>query len=65
MIARAIATSVAVACFTVGLYATCPSMPGMVAGLQHSGPTREPIPRRAASRRARFCLLYTSDAADE
>jgi arginase len=24
--------------FTVGLYATCPSMPGMVAGLQHSGP---------------------------
>ena len=29
--------------FTVGLYATCPSMPGLVAGLQHSGPTREPI----------------------
>jgi len=29
--------------FTVGLYATCPSMPGMVAGLQHSGSTREPI----------------------
>jgi arginase len=29
--------------FTVGLYATCPSMPGMVAGLQHSGPTRDPI----------------------
>jgi arginase len=29
--------------FTVGLYATCPSMPGMVAGLQHSGKTREPI----------------------
>jgi arginase len=29
--------------FTVGLYATCPSMPGMVAGLQHSGTTREPI----------------------
>jgi arginase len=29
--------------FSVGLYATCPSMPGMVAGLQHSGPTREPI----------------------
>jgi arginase len=29
--------------FTVGLYATCPSMPGMVAGLQHSGPTHEPI----------------------
>lgn len=29
--------------FTVGLYATCPSMPGMVAGLQHSGPTLEPL----------------------
>jgi arginase len=29
--------------FSVGLYATCPSMPGMVAGLQHSGPTRDPI----------------------
>lgn len=29
--------------FTVGLLATCPSMPGIVAGLQHSGPTREPI----------------------
>ena len=28
--------------FTVGLYATCPSMPGMVAGLQHSGPTTIP-----------------------
>ena len=29
--------------FTVGLLATCPSMPGLVAGLQHSGPTRESI----------------------
>jgi arginase len=29
--------------FTVGLLATCPSMPGLVAGLQHSGPTREAI----------------------
>jgi arginase len=29
--------------FTVGLLATCPSMPGLVAGLQRSGPTREPI----------------------
>ena len=29
--------------FTVGLFATCPSMPGMVAGLQRSGPTREPL----------------------
>jgi arginase len=28
---------------TVGLLATCPSMPGLVAGLQHSGPTREPL----------------------
>jgi len=29
--------------FTVGLLATCPSMPGVVAGLQHSGPTRDAI----------------------
>jgi arginase len=29
--------------FTVGLLATCPSMPGLVGGLQHSGPTRRPI----------------------
>jgi arginase len=29
--------------FTVGLFATCPSMPGLVAGLQRSGPTREPL----------------------
>lgn len=29
--------------FTVGLLATCPSMPGLVAGLQHSGPTHEPM----------------------
>lgn len=29
--------------FTVGLLATCPSMPGLVGGLQHSGPTRKPI----------------------
>jgi arginase len=29
--------------FTVGLLATCPSMPGLVGGLQHSGPTREAI----------------------
>jgi arginase len=29
--------------FTVGLLATCPSMLGLVAGLQHSGTTREPI----------------------
>jgi arginase len=29
--------------FTVGLLATCPSMPGLVAGLQHSGPTLEAL----------------------
>jgi arginase len=29
--------------FSVGLFATCPSMPGMVAGLQRSGPTHEAI----------------------
>ena len=29
--------------FTVGLLATCPSMPGLVAGLQHSGPGGEPL----------------------
>jgi arginase len=29
--------------FTVGLLATCPSMPGLVAGLQHSGPTKDSI----------------------
>lgn len=29
--------------FTVGLLATCPSMPGLVAGLQHSGPAGKPL----------------------
>jgi arginase len=29
--------------FTVGLLATCPSMPGLVAGLQHSGPPNEAL----------------------
>jgi arginase len=29
--------------FTVGLLATCPSMPGLVAGLQHSGPALEAL----------------------
>jgi len=29
--------------FTVGLLATCPSMPGLVAGLQRSGPTTEAL----------------------
>lgn len=28
---------------TVGFLATCPSMPGLVAGLQRSGPTRDPL----------------------
>jgi arginase len=29
--------------FTVGLLATCPSMPGLVAGLQHSGTNGKPL----------------------
>jgi arginase len=29
--------------FTVGLLATCPSMPGLVGGLQHSGSSIEPL----------------------
>lgn len=29
--------------FTVGLYATCPSMPGMVSGLQRSGTAGQPL----------------------
>jgi arginase len=29
--------------FTVGLLATCPSMPGLVAGLQHSAPDGTPL----------------------
>ena len=29
--------------FTVGLLATCPSMPGLVAGLQRSGPANAPL----------------------
>ncbi len=29
--------------FSVGLLGTCPSMPGVVAGLQHAGPTHEAI----------------------
>jgi arginase len=29
--------------FSVGLYATCPSMPGMVAGLQRSGGSAQPL----------------------
>ena len=34
--------------FTVGLLATCPSMPGLVAGLQHSGPRRSSTQDRHA-----------------
>jgi len=40
---RAVATNVRDGFFNVGLLGTCPSMPGMVAGLQHSGPTSAPI----------------------
>jgi arginase len=40
---RAVATNVRDGFFNVGLLGTCPSMPGMVAGLQHSGPTNAPI----------------------
>lgn len=29
--------------FTVGLLGTCPSLPGVLAGLQHSGPTRDAL----------------------
>lgn len=29
--------------FSVGLYASCPSLPGMLAGLQNSGPPQEPL----------------------
>src|ERR1044071_2979212 len=29
--------------FSVGLLATCPSMPGLVAGLQHSGSKKSPL----------------------
>lgn len=39
--------------FTVGLLATCPSMPGLVAGLQRSGPsgTARQLPDPAGQRR--------------
>ncbi|HXV63109.1 MAG TPA: arginase family protein [Vicinamibacteria bacterium] len=29
--------------FSVGLFASCPSLPGMLAGLQNSGPPQEPL----------------------
>jgi arginase len=41
--------------FTVGLLGTCPSMPGMVAGFQHSGPTPEAL---------RVALLWLDAHAD-
>jgi arginase len=39
---RAVATNVRDGYFNVGLLGTCPSMPGMVAGLQHSGAAAKP-----------------------
>jgi arginase len=40
---RAVTKAVRDGYFPVGLLGTCPSMPGMVAGLQHSGKTLEPL----------------------
>lgn len=40
---RAVAKNEREGYFTVGLLGTCPSMPGMVAGLQHSGPPHEAL----------------------
>ena len=40
---RAVAANVRDGYFNVGLLGTCPSMPGMVAGLQHSGPSSKPL----------------------
>jgi len=40
---RAVAQNEREGFFTVGLLGTCPSMPGMVAGLQRSGPTAEAL----------------------
>ncbi|MGH9329198.1 MAG: arginase family protein [Vicinamibacterales bacterium] len=40
---RAVAQNQRDGYFPVGLLGTCPSMPGMVAGLQHSGLTRNPL----------------------
>ena len=41
--ARLVAANEREGFFTVGLLATCPSMPGLVAGLQHSGPGTAPL----------------------
>lgn len=40
---RAVAANERDGFFSVGLLGTCPSMPGMVAGLQHSGATAAPL----------------------
>jgi arginase len=40
---RAVAANEKEGWFTVGLLGTCPSMPGMVAGFQRSGPTAEAL----------------------
>ena len=40
---RAVAANERDGFFNVGLLGTCPSMPGMVAGLQHSGATATPL----------------------
>jgi arginase len=40
---RAVAANERDGYFSVGLLGTCPSMPGMVAGLQHAGPTAEAL----------------------
>jgi arginase len=40
---RTVATNAREGWFNVGLLGTCPSMPGMVAGFQHSGPTDRPL----------------------
>jgi arginase len=40
---RAVAQNLREGYFPIGLLGTCPSMPGMAAGLQHSGPTRDPL----------------------
>ncbi|HYN09428.1 MAG TPA: rhodanese-like domain-containing protein [Vicinamibacterales bacterium] len=40
---RTVAANVRDGYFNVGLLGTCPSMPGMVAGLQASGPTKTPL----------------------
>lgn len=40
---RAVAANQRAGWFNVGLLGTCPSMPGMVAGLQRSGPTDDPL----------------------